>query len=178
MKNTPLLAVFSSVLPLISVLLLVGTSGCCVSIREREIPDAPCDIETLIVGDEVFPQGWEQQGLPDSGGAPVSFGVERIGVDFSTPNRGVATLQVYRALDAQAAFRGFDDFLSGFSPRAGETEWIEPSELAFQSQTADQFRLGCSIQLDSNTRMCLFIGQYGVYLVRFHTYMSEDLMTL
>ena len=125
----------------------------------------------------MFPQGWVQQGLPDSRGAPVSFGVERIGVDFSTPTRGVAVQHVYRGFDARAASRGFRDIMSDFSIREGETEWTVPQELVFHSQVADQFRLGCSTRIASGAQRCLFIGQYGVYLVKFHTYMSTDMMT-
>ena len=67
--------------------------------------------------------------------------------------------------------------MSDFSVREGETEWTLPRELEFQSQGANQFRLGCSTHRASDTQRCLFVGQYGVYLVRFHTYMSSDMMS-
>ena len=177
MRDIWRLRINSAGLLLVCVLLLTGTSSCCGVIFCVPPPDAPCDIETLLVDETAFPPGWVQLDLPDPRGAPASFGVERTGVGFSTPTRGVAGQHVYRGFDARAASRGFRDFMSDFSVREGETEWTVPRELMFSSQVADQFRLGCSTRVASGAQRCLFIGQYGVYLVRFHTYMSADIMT-
>jgi len=162
---------------LIAVALLLGTPGCCGVITCVPPPAAPCPIETLLVNEAVFPEGWEQQGVPDSRGAPASFGVERIGIDFSTPTRGVAVQHVYRAFNTRAAAAGYRDFMSDFSVREEETEWTLPTELTYRSQVADQFRLGCSTHCPSGVQRCQFIGQYGPYVVVFHTYMSSDMMT-
>jgi hypothetical protein len=159
------------------VVLLVGISGCCGVLLCASPPAALCEIETLLVDEAVFPEGWTQQGIPDSRGAPASFGVERIGIGFSTRIRGVAGQAVYRAFDIRAAVAGYRDFMSYFSVREGETEWSLPTEFTWRSQIADQFRLGCSTHRSSGVQRCQFIGQYDVYLVRFHTYMSSDLMT-
>jgi hypothetical protein len=176
MKKAPTLRGTSAGLLLVGML-LVGASGCCGVVRCVPPPCAPCDIEALLVDETVFPQGWTQQGLPDPRGAPVSFGVERIGIDFSTSTSGVAVQDVYRAYDARAASAGFHDFASEFSVREGETGWTMPRELTYRSQVVDQFRLGCSTHRTSGTQRCLFVGQYGVYLVRFHAYISSDMMT-
>lgn len=176
MKIASLLKVGSGLL-LVAVALFIGTSGCCGVLLCVPPPAAPCAIETLLVSETVFPERWEQQGLPDSRGAPASFGVERIGIGFSTSTRGGAVQAVYRAFDTRTAAAGYHDFMSYFSVRERETEWTLPAELTYHSQIADQFRLGCSTHSASGVQRCQFIGQYNVYLVVFHTYMSSDLMT-
>ena len=162
---------------LVIAVLLVGISGSCGVPICRPPPAAPCDIEVLLVNEAVLPEGWEQQGLPRSKDAPVSFGVEKIGTVFSTRTRGVVIHHVYRAFDTRAAVAGYKDFMSFFAAREEETEWSLPAELTYHSQVADRFRLGCSTHRPSGVQRCQFIGQYDVYLVRFHTYMSSDLMT-
>lgn len=163
--------------PLFMMTLLLGASGCCSVVTCVPPPDAPCSIETLLVDEAAFPKGWEQQGVPDSRGAPASFGVERIGIGFSTLTRGVAVQHVYRAFNTHTAVAGYHSFMSYFSVREEETEWILPTELVHSSQVADQYRLGCSTHRTSGIQLCQFVGQYGPYLVRFHTYMSSDMMT-
>jgi hypothetical protein len=162
---------------LVTMALLTSLSGCCGVILCVPPPTAPCEIETLLIDESVFPEGWEQLGLPRSKRATVSFGVEKSGIGFSTPTRGVAGHDVYRAVSARAAAAGYRDFMSDFLVREGETEWTLPAEISYRSQVADQFRLGCSTHIAGGVQCCQFIGQYGVYLVRFHTYMSPDMMT-
>jgi len=179
MKNVLATRLCGAVLLLASVWLLSGTTGCnCGYLSIRLTPPAPgpCDISALLVDETVFPPGWEQQGPPSSKGAPVSFGVERRGVSFSTRSRGVAVQHVYRGTDARATSEAYSDFMSDFAVREGETEWVLPPGLTFESSLADQFRVGCSTDRGSGVQRCQFIAQYQAYLVRFHTYMSPDLM--
>lgn len=89
----------------------------------------------------------------------------------------MAIQDVYRAIDARAAAAGYNDFMSYFSLDEGETEWILPEGFACKSPVADQFRLGCSSYHPGDVERCQFNGQFGVYLVRFHTCMSLDMMT-
>ena len=105
------------------------------------------------------------------------LGVEKIGTTFSTPARGGAIQHVYRTFDMRAAASGYEDLLSHFSVRSEETEWTLPEALDYHGKMVDQFRLGCSTWLPSDVESCQFLGQYGVYLVRFHTDMSPDMMT-
>ena len=160
-----------------TVLVLLGTSACCGVLFCVPPPGAPCEIETLLVDESVFPRGWEQQGLPSSEQATISFGVEKRGTGFSTRTRGVAVQDVYRAFNARAAATGYRDFRSLFSVRKEETEWTLPAELTYRSQVADQYRLACSTHRPSGVERCQFVGQYRMYLVSFHTYMSTQMMT-
>jgi len=162
---------------LVAVVLSVGTAGCSGVFICRPPSAAPCDIETLLVQETAFPEGWEESGPPRSEEATARFGIEKIGTGFSTPKYGVAIQDVYRAQDAGAAASGYQDFMSFFLLREGETEWFLPSELTYGTPSADQFRLGCSTQRTSGVERCQFIAQYGVYLLRFHTYMSPEMMT-
>jgi hypothetical protein len=159
------------------MVLSAGTIGCCGVFICRPPPAAPCDIETLLVEETVLREGWEESGPPRSAEATVRFGIEKIGTGFSTPRDGVAIQGVYRAEDASAAASGYQDFMSFFSLREDETEWFLPSELTYGGLGADRSRLGCSTHRTNGVERCQFIAQYGVYLVRFHTYMSPDMMT-
>jgi hypothetical protein len=162
---------------LVAVILLGTMTGCCGVIICQPPPAAPCDIGTLVIDEVIFPEGWEQQGSPRTRAAPARFGIERLGTTFSTPTSGVAVYGVYRAIDLRTAAAGYKDFMSYFSLDEGETEWSLPVDLAYRSPVADQSRLGCSTNRTSDVERCQFIGQYGVYLVRFHTYVSPDMMT-
>jgi hypothetical protein len=160
---------------LVAVVLSAGVAGCCV-FTCRPLPAAPCEIETLLVQETVLPEGWEESGPPRSADAAARFGIEKIGTGFSTPRHGVAIQAVYRARNTGAAASGYQDFMSYFSLREEETEWFLPSELTYDT-TADRFRLGCSAERTSGVERCQLIAQYGVYLLRFHIYMSPEMMT-
>lgn len=162
---------------LTTAVLVVGVVGCCGAIVWKTPPAPPCDIETLIVQEGLFPEGWQRLGEPRAEDAPSLLGVEKIGTAFSTPARGGAIQDVYRTFDTRAAVSGYEKLLSHFSVRSEETEWTLPEALDYHGSTADQFRLGCSTWLPTNVESCQFLGQYGVYLVRFHTLMSPDMMT-
>lgn len=162
---------------LVAVVLSVCTAGCRGMFTCKPPPAAPCDIETLLVQETAFPEGWEESGSPRVEEATVRFGIEKIGTGFSTPNQGVAIQDVYRARDTGAAASGYQDFMSFFSLHREETEWFLPSELTYNSLGADRFRLGCSTDRTSGVERCQLIAQYGVYLLRFHTYMSPEMMT-
>jgi hypothetical protein len=162
---------------LVTMILLGTMTSCCGVFICEPPPVGPCDIETLLVNEALLPKGWKEQGPPRSVEATVRFGVEKLGTSFSTPTRGVAIQDVYRATDARAAVVGYKDFMSFFSLREEETEWVLPVGLVYRSPVADQSRLGCSTNRSSGVERCQFIGQYDVYLVKFHTYMSSDMMT-
>ena len=167
----------TTLLFLVAVALSVGISGCRGIFICKSPSSAPCDIKTLLVQEMVFPKGWEELGPPRAEEAAVRFGIEKIGTGFSTPKHGVAIQDVYRAQDAGAAASGYQDFMSFFSLREEETDWSLPVELTYSNPSADQSRLGCSTQRSSGVERCQFIAQYGVYLLRFHTYMSPEMMT-
>lgn len=156
------------------MLLLVSTPGCCGAIVVAPPPAAPCKIETLLVSTTVFPEGWEQIG---SGVPSAAFGIERLGITFSTRIHGVAAYDVYRAVDTRTATVGYRDFMSYFSSNQRNTEWGVPSELADYSSVAEQFRIGCSIAYPGGVEHCQFVGRYNVYVVIFHAYMSSEQMT-
>jgi len=155
------------------VALMLGNSGCCGVITCVPPPAAPCLIEMLLIDESAVPGEWKEQGTRSARGAPVQFGVERIGTVFSTPIYGGGGQEVYRAWDKHEASRGYHDFMSYFSVREEETEWQIPPEITYHSQVADQSRLGCSTHLPSGVQRCQFIAQYEAYIVRFDTDMSE-----
>lgn len=160
---------------IVATLLVSATTSCCGVVLEGPPPPAPCGIESLLVTESLFPTGWKEESARVED-APARFGVEKIGKGFSSAEP-LAIHQVYRATDASAAARGYEDFQSDFASRDDQSDWIVPGGLSYKSSIADEFRVGCAVRYPSKQERCLFIGHYGVYVVRFHTHMSPELMT-
>ena len=76
-----------SPISLVGAILLGPMTGCCGVFVCEDPPAAPCDIETLVINEATFPEGWEQPGPPRARGAPARFGIEKLGTGFSTPTR-------------------------------------------------------------------------------------------
>jgi len=89
----------------------------------------------------------------------------------------LAIQHIYRAADASTAAAGYEDFQSDFTVRDDQSDWIVPEGISYNSPVADQFRVACAVRYPSPEERCRFIGQYDVYVVKFHTHMSPELMT-
>lgn len=160
---------------LVAILIVSTTAVCCGVIFCHPPPAPPCDIESLLITESLFPTGWEEEMSPFHD-APARFGVERIGKEFLSSGP-VAIQDIYRAADASTAAAGYEDFQSDFTVRDDQSDWIVPEGLSYNSSIADQFRVACAVRYPIPEEVCQFIGQYGVYVVRFHTHMSPELMT-
>jgi hypothetical protein len=150
------------------------TTVACVKIQtgSPQLP-SPCPIESLLLNESFFHPDIHQTGPPSKDGAPKRFGVDKIGVGFTSMTQGGALQHVYQGKSAYETQKKFVDDVEGeFSSREGWTEWYQPDALNYQSSVADQFRFGCYRHKASGVETCKAFGQYDVYLLRFLADMS------
>jgi hypothetical protein len=166
-------------LVLVAVVLMSSTPSCVdISLDGGPVPTPPFPIESLLVDESVFPEGWTayEPDEPEDG-----FGL-RVGVHYSPPATsagGIALNAVYVARSPEEAADGYGIWAPfWFSDRQGWSAWSAPDDLQYESPVADQFRLGCSREADDGRQVCQAVGRYGRYVSRFHTFMNSDTMTL
>lgn len=152
-----------------SIILLSLVCG----INTNPISSPPCSMETLMIDGDVFPEGWYGSGTPRERSAPVSWGVEKLGVSFGSQKDGTAIQDVYRGKTIAETRTEYFKLLSfWFDNREDATKWYTPLEFNYESDIAHQFSFGCRTYEPSGVESCQAVGQYGVYLTRFHTFMS------
>lgn len=150
---------------LLPSLFLLITVACAIHIGPTP-PPSPCPIESLMLDAASFHQDIHQTGPPSKEGSPMRFGVNKLGVGFTSMTQGGAIQDVYEGSSLQQTQEKFTDQLEvEFSSREGYTEWYIPEGLKYSSSVADQFQLGCRTHQASSTEICRTIGQYGVYLI-------------
>jgi hypothetical protein len=138
------------------------------------LPSPHCPIEDLLLDESVFHKDFHRS-WPSEDGAPMRFGIDKIGVTFSSMTKGGAIQSVYLGGSVNETQRQFTDFVGEFSSRKGWTEWYTPDTFDYQSSVADQYRFACYRHIESGVETCQAIGQYGPYLIQFYTKMSEIL---
>lgn len=141
-------------------------------INEPVLPP-PCPIENLMIDESLFSGGWSQMGPPDKSGAPIRWGVDKLGVGFITQENGVANQVVHQGRNPEHTEKGYFDLVdSWFDSREDETAWYVPPEFNYEGPIANHYRFGCRTHVPSGVQSCLMVGQYGVYLTQFYTDMS------
>jgi hypothetical protein len=132
-----------------------------------------CPIDTLILDENLFPQGTHAEELfspvPDEplDSAERSF--------YYAPD--LAFQEVIRWDFARAAKVYFDfRAKSVFDVDKYMGPWTSPTELNFQSSAADQYRLACGVA--SDVYQCRMIATYGEYFVFFRSYITEQGISL
>ena len=121
----------------------------------------------------MFTPGWIQGSLPSKRNAPIDWGVDKLGVSFTTQKHGGALQDVYRGQNFDQTEKGYVDLSeSWFHLREDEGDWYVPSEFSYESPIADHYRFGCSIHQPSGFQTCQMAAQYGVYVMRFYAGMS------
>jgi hypothetical protein len=163
------------------VLLCVISAVLCrvaAQVDEGPVPTPSFPMEDLLLDTTAFPEGWY---LPT--GQPfdprAGFGI-RTALTFSPPGRGgIALHEASVARNPEEAAEGYEEWGQfWFSNREGYCTWSSPTELQYESPVADHFRLGCCIpQQEGGVQTCQAVGQYGRYLIRFHTHMNPESMT-
>lgn len=126
-----------------------------------------------MIDGALFPKGWSQAGSPSQRGAPVRWGVDKLGVSFVTQENGVANQFVHQGRNPEHTEEGYLDLVtSWFDSREDATDWYIPPEFNYKSTIADRYRFGCRTYKPSGVESCQLVGQYGVYITRFHTFIS------
>ena len=164
-------------LALLIVVLISSTLSCVtVSLDGGPVPTPAFPIESLLLDESAFPEGWEAY---DPFEPRDGFGLP-IAITLSSPTYGggIALHAGYVARSPEEAAGGYATWADfWFWDREGWGPWSVPSELPYQSPVADRFRFGCYRELDGGGQVCQAVGQYGRYMSRFHTFMNPDTMT-
>jgi hypothetical protein len=158
---------------------LMSSALSCVSITLDGGPVATPTflIESLLLDESAFPEGWTayEPGEPQDG-----FGL-RVGIHYSPPAPsagGIALNAAYVARSPEEAADGYEIWAPfWFSDSEGWSEWRAPDESRYQSSIADQYRFACSREEGDSRQVCQAVGQYGRYMIRFHTFMNPETMT-
>ncbi len=165
----------------VSTLLVVSSALLCrvvTGVDEGPVPTPTFPLEDLLLDTSAFPEGWYlPTGEPSD--PPGGFGL-RTALTFSpSGSGGIALHEASVARNAEEAAEGYQKWEGlWFSDREGYCTWAVPSEFTYQSPVADQYRLACCIrQQEGGDQTCQAVGQYGRYLIRFHTYMNPESMT-
>jgi hypothetical protein len=128
-----------------------------------------------------MPEGW---GITSTGDAPENnrqHSGASIWFAARTPDLRVAAHHVDRYKSERQAAKEFERMLPAWfngSSIASLTPWEPPAELSYISPVAEQFHFACHLSaIKQPAQICQALGQYGNYLVDFHTHMSADHMT-
>ena len=158
-------------LSFVGILLLI--SGCRIYVpTPAPTSDRGFTTEDLLLDASVFPAGWGAEPPFEIPGPIVGEIKERERVartfyGYTT----IANQSVYGYKDKAEASEGFRRWLGrSFSSDKFTSVWETPSELQFQSNYADQFRLACA-HTPSNY-VCQALGQYGEYVVQLYVPMQ------
>jgi hypothetical protein len=159
---------------IVLIVTLAWVSSCTI------IPQAPKEyppIVQLVVDETAFPEGWVAD-EPDTDFpplAPWSSGrdeVEYVARTYDAPSGiGSASLKIQRFSYPQAAFKEYKRSIDiVFRDTEWNTPWTVPTESAFKSTTADQYRYGCSMEGGEGFAQprCAYVAQYKVYTLEFY----------
>ena len=152
---------------------LIVLSACSILGKAGEPAMSPCPIEDLMIDESLFREGWLQEGPPEQRTALIRFGIRKLSVGFISQRHGVARHDVYEGENFEETEKQyFREVDSWFSPREGWTDWYTP-KFNYESPIADHYRFSCYTHKASGVETCAMMGQYGVYLTRFHADMSS-----
>jgi hypothetical protein len=96
-----------------------------------------------------------------------------LGVGFITQENGVAGQVVHLGRNPDHAEKGYFDLVdSWFDSEEDATDWYIPPQFNYESTAANHYRFGCRTYKPSGVESCQLVGQYEIYITRFHTFMS------
>lgn len=162
---------------LISVIIPLILLSCSVFGRANEyVVPSVCPIEFLMIDASALPEGW-LGGTPRVKSAPVRWGVDKLGITFLSESAPGVTLQdVYRGANFKDTSDGYFELMTDwFHVDKGNTEWYLPLRFRYKNTVADRYQFGCATVKHNGVEFCQFVGQYGLYITRFHTVMSSGM---
>jgi hypothetical protein len=134
-------------------------------------------ISSLMIDETPFPQGWAAGEIDTDFPplAPCSTGREEIGdatrgFYFDSPSYyvGGVFIRLQRFKNPSTTANYYRRAVSHeFRDTEWNTPWFIPDEINFTSQTADQYKYSCSLEVTPNLAkpVCIFIAQYEVHLI-------------
>lgn len=145
-------------------------------VDEQVVPPA-CPIEFLMIDGSDLPEGWLGS-TPRVKGAPVRWGVEKLGVTFLSESApGVILHAVHRGENYKVTSDGYFELMTDWFQVDEEynTEWYLPLRFQYKNTIADRYRFGCATIRHNDIEFCQFVGQYGLYITRFETVISSGM---
>jgi hypothetical protein len=131
----------------------------------------PFNSQEIQIPEEYFPSGSVYNRLHPDSEPQGAKQRERQTIVWGESNGATAVLEVSRYPGALRAASRFDLELRIFSNTPG-TPWVRPTELAFQSASADQFFVGCGEFVGPR---CAFVARYGEYLIAFNAVIDKHM---
>ncbi len=159
-------------LGLVLSLLPTLTVGCTLVIgRTSTTPPAGPHAYELLLDERAFPQDWRiNPCAPDCGRDEGENQAARTFVHDNPTIPGHVLQDVFRlgsVEDAQAKFQTYRevDFRKREPPQVPSTALLPPSEFSYRSLVADDFYLGCGVDI---VPVCRVIARYRNYFVHLH----------
>lgn len=145
----------------IEILLIISTVGCSVKTTETA-----CTANNLLLEKASFPDDmWQETGSRDLRGAPSRIGIDRAGTSFSTQSQGGAVQHYYRFATETEARNHYRMLQSDWFNLSSEADILTlPKELDNIKLRADEYRLGCSMDV---IETCRVVALYRTYIVEF-----------
>lgn len=149
---------------------LLAAAGCTITVLN---PEDSFALEPLLLDESVLPPGATAGPVMETADHHGAIGHLMRSIYVGT---GGANHEVYRYTTDRRAAREFERMMNiGFPRGKHYTPWAVPAELRYQSPVADQFYLACANH--GSNLICVAIGQYDEYFIRFSTLISPDSMT-
>ncbi|MBE7528202.1 MAG: hypothetical protein HS099_00515 [Ardenticatenaceae bacterium] len=151
----------------------------------RSSPEHNLTTQDLLLPLEALPSTWEISGSPRPMGPGIGFGDEDdtyISFKLKSDKYNIAYQFMLHYPNIRQAEKGYLDLhRSHFNDNsiAVDVPWQTPAELSYTSSYADQFRIACTINnVAGPKQVCQVMGQYGQYVLIFHSVIRPDTMSL
>ena len=144
-------------------------------------PPAPVlEWEKLFVEAGVFPTGWKRGELREVCiSAPLDSGCDHYkakAVSYRKDETSYAVQEIRFYTSEETATDGYPEWRAlAFYEYANATGYTQPKEIIFQSDTVEQVHIGCNERLESGRKNCVFLAQYGHFIVRFALWDAEEI---
>jgi len=172
-RNVPVFAVAS-----VACLTLFWTASMFLAVRTAStLPQRPFALADLFIEESAFPQSLHVNASGPARiciAAPLGSGcysAEAQGVTFSFPV-GLAAEDIHRYASSEAAAADFSRLRYEEFAGLTNTEWRTPPAVRFESPSAAQSYVACTI--DRNVERCQLLAQYAEFNVLFRMDMIDS----
>lgn len=162
---------------LLLMLMIISVTGC-TTIENFISPPPPGwerDVKELLVEETAFPSGWQARLELEVDDYPQNNHVHR---QFGSGTSAIVSQDIWRSYTTRDAKRKFNDLMeSQFVPKRPlhpaelYLSFEPPSEIYFQSESADDFYLACGWWTIAS---CRVIARYDNYVVFLHLDHERD----
>ncbi len=162
-------------------LVIALIAGCSTSSSHRRNFDSV----NLILPIDAFSDNWEMVHAPKPMGDSIGFGDEDdsyVSYKLLDDKYNLAKHLVMHFSSEREASKEYERLLrTRFNDNSIATDkpWTKPSEFTFNSSTASQFHVACTINnVAGQKQVCQMMGQYEEFVTIFHSIIRLDTMSL